>query len=323
MIQFLLGFFATLALSTLCGTATAQDFPNKPIRFVLPQPPGGAVDLISRTLGMALTKNLKQPVIVENRPGANGILAAEHVLKSDPDGYTLFFAVDTNLVVNHQLYAKVPYDPMRDFAPISIIAQNGLVLVANNSLALNNVADVIAMARAAPGKLNYGSIGFGSQHHLGMELLKAMAKVDLLHVPYTGQPAALAALVQGSVGIMMSGTPAALALSKAGQIKLLAATSLDRSKFLPDLPTVSEAGLSGFDVTGWFGLVAPAATPASVLGKLQQEVIRATQDVELRATFVKVGLEVLGATPEQMLARMKTDTEKWGRVIKSSGAKIE
>src|SRR5438477_8082597 len=173
-----------LAALLVCTSAAAQDYPSRPVRLVLPQPPGGAVDFISRTLGATLQKSMGQALVVDNKPGANGIVAAESVAKAPADGYTLFMAVDTNLVVNPNLYAKVPYDPFRDFAPISVIASNGLVLVANNAFPPSNVAEVIAYAKANPGKVNYASIGYGSQHHLGMELLKAMAKIDLVHVPY-------------------------------------------------------------------------------------------------------------------------------------------
>jgi tripartite-type tricarboxylate transporter receptor subunit TctC len=312
-----------LLLLLVHGAAGAQEYPARPIRLVLPQPPGGAVDLISRTLGATLSKSLGQAIVVDNRPGANGIVAAEHVARSEPDGYTLFMAVDTNLVVNPRFYAKVPYDPFRDFAPISVIARNSLVLVANNSLAANSVAELIALARANPGKINYGSIGYGTQHHLGIELLKAMAKIDLVHVPHKGQAAALTELIRGELGVMICGTPAALAHSKAGQLKILAVTSRERSKFLPEVPTISESGLPGYDVSGWFGLLAPASTPPSVLAKLQQEVLKAVQDSEFRSALLKQGLEPLGTTPAEMLALMKSDTEKWAAVIRDSGAKIE
>ena len=209
----------------VAGMTSAQDYPARPLHLVLPQPPGGAVDFISRTLGATLQKSMGQAIVVDNKPGANGIVAAEFVARAPADGYTLFMAVDTNLVVNPNLYAKVPYDPFRDFAPISVIARNGLVLVANNSFPPNNVAEVIAYAKANPGKVNYASIGYGSQHHLGMELFKAMAKIDLVHVPYKSQAAALSDIVQGAASIGLSGTPAALALSKGGQLKILAVSA--------------------------------------------------------------------------------------------------
>jgi tripartite-type tricarboxylate transporter receptor subunit TctC len=307
----------------LSGAAAAQDYPARPIRLVLPQPPGGAVDFISRTLGATLQKSLGQAIVVDNKPGANGIVAAEFVARSPADGYTLFMAVDTNLVVNPNLYAKVPYDPFRDFAPISVIARNGLVLVANPAFPPHNVAEVIAYAKANPGKVNYASIGYGSQHHLGMELFKAMAGIDLVHVPYKSQAAALSDIAQGAASIGLSGTPAALALSKAGQLKILAVTSLERSKYLPQLPTMAESGLPGFDVSGWFGLLAPASTPQPVLARLQQDVRKALEDAEFRAGLSKVGLEPVGGTPAEMLALMKSDTEKWAKVIRDSGAKIE
>ena len=312
-----------LFLFLVAGMTSAQDYPARPLHLVLPQPPGGAVDFISRMLGATLQKSMGQAIVVDNKPGANGIVAAEFVAKAPADGYTLFMAVDTNLVVNPNLYAKVPYDPFRDFAPISVIARNGLVLVANNSFPPNNVAEVIAYAKANPGKVNYASIGYGSQHHLGMELLKAMAKIDLVHVPYKSQAAALSDIVQGAASIGLSGTPAALALSKGRQLKVLAVTSLERSKYLPQMPTMAESGLPGYDVNGWFGLLAPASTPAPVMGRLQQEVRTAMDDAEFRAALLKVGLDPVGSTSAQMLALMKSDTEKWAKVIRDSGAKIE
>jgi len=312
-----------LLLFLVAGVTSAQDYPARPLHLVLPQPPGGAVDFISRTLGATLQKSMGQAIVVDNKPGANGIVAAEFVAKAPADGYTLFMAVDTNLVVNPNLYAKVPYDPFRDFAPISVIASNGLVLVANNAFPPSNVAEVIAYAKANPGKVNYASIGYGSQHHLGMELLKAMAKIDLVHVPYKSQAAALSDIVQGAASIGLSGTPAALALSKGRQLKVLAVTSLERSKYLPQMPTMAESGLPGYDVNGWFGLLAPASTPAPVMGRLQQEVRTAMDDAEFRAALLKVGLDPVGSTSAQMLALMKSDTEKWAKVIRDSGAKIE
>jgi len=312
-----------LLLFLVAGVTSAQDYPARPLRLVLPQPPGGAVDFISRTLGATLQKSIGQAIVVDNKPGANGIVAAEFVAKSAADGYTLFMAVDTNLVVNPNLYAKVPYDPFRDFAPISVIARNGLVLVANNGFAPNNVAEVIAYARANPGKVNYASIGYGSQHHLGMELFKAMAQIDIVHVPYKSQAAALSDIAQGVASIGLSGTPAALALSKAGQLKILAVTSLERSKYLPQLPTMAESGLPGYDVAGWFGLLAPANTPAPVMAKLDHEVHKAMDDAEFRAALLKVGLDPVASTSAEMLALMKLDTEKWAKVIRDSGARIE
>jgi tripartite-type tricarboxylate transporter receptor subunit TctC len=303
--------------------SAAQDYPARPLHLVLPQPPGGAVDFISRTLGATLQKSMGQPIVVDNKPGANGIVAAEFVARSPADGYTLFMAVDTNLVVNPNLYAKVPYDPFRDFVPISVIARNALVLVANNAFPPSNVAEVIAYAKANPGKVNYASIGYGSQHHLGMELFKAMAGIDLVHVPYKSQAAALSDVVQGAASIGLSGTPAALALSKGGQLKILAVTSLERSKYLPQLPTMAESGLPGYDVSGWFGLLAPANTPPPVLARLQQEVRKSLEDAEFRSSLSKAGLDPVGGTAGDMLALMKSDTEKWAKVIRDSGAKIE
>ena len=209
--------------------AQAQDYPSHPIKFILPQPAGGAVDLIARTLGERLSEQMKQPVVVENRPGANGGLAAADVARSTPDGYTLFVAVDTNLVVNPTLYPNLPYDPFRDFAPISVLTRLPLVLVANPQVPANNVRELIAYAKANPGKLNYASIGLGTQQHLGMELFKLMTKTDINQVEYRGTAAAMTDVIAGNVDIMFTGTPSAKGMSEGGKLKLLAVTGKTRS----------------------------------------------------------------------------------------------
>jgi tripartite-type tricarboxylate transporter receptor subunit TctC len=320
-----MAFVGCLAAS-LTGVSEAvradEPYPSKPIRFVLPQPPGGAVDLIARTLGDRLSESMRQPVIVENQPGANGGLAAGQVTRAAPDGYTLFMAVDTNLVVNPSLYPNLAYDPFRDFIPISIIAKVHLVLVASPKVAAGSVEELLAFARANPGKLNYASIGLGTQAHLGMELLKMMTKTDITQVSYRGTAPAMTDIAAGVVDVMFTGPPSAMALAAGGKGKLLAVASPVRSRLMPQVPTVAEAGVPGYELSGWFGLVAPARTPPSVVDRLTAEVKKAVADPKLKDRLTEQGLEVVGNTSEEMLAVMTADTKKWREVIAATGAKI-
>jgi tripartite-type tricarboxylate transporter receptor subunit TctC len=298
-------------------------YPVHAIKLVLPQPPGGAIDLIARTLGERLSEQVKQPVIVENRPGANGGLAAADVVRSAPDGYTLFMAVDTNLVVNPTLYHDLPYDPFRDFAPISILTRTELVLVANPKVPANNVRELIAYAQAHPGQLNYASIGLGTQAHLGMELFKLMTKTNIVQVEYRGTADAMTDVVAGRADVMITGPPSAKAMSEGGKLKLLAVTGTKRHPLMPQVPTIAESGVPGYDVTGWFGILAPRKTPQSVLGRLTEQVRKAVVDLRFRDRMTKVGLDVVGSTSEEMLATMRADTDKWAEVIRTTGAKIQ
>jgi len=314
---------ALVWLVALPHMARAQDYPSHTIRLVLPQPPGGAIDLIARTLADRISAQMKQPVIVENRPGANGGLAAGDVLRAAPDGYTLFMAVDTNLVVNPTLYHDLPYEPFRDFAPISVLAKTELVLVANPKVAANNVRELIAYARANPGKLNYASIGLGTQAHLGMELFKLMTKTQITRIDYRGTAPAMTDVIAGRSDIMITGPPSAKAMSEGGKLKLLAVTGRQRHPLMPDVPTIDESGVPGYDVTGWFGILAPSRTPKAVLDRLTAEVHKAVADQQFRDKLMNVGLDVVGNTPTEMLALMHSDTDKWAAVIKATGAKVQ
>jgi tripartite-type tricarboxylate transporter receptor subunit TctC len=319
---------ACIALAYLSFVATAvtaagpDDYPSKPIRFILPQPAGGAVDLIARTLGDRLSEQMRQPVIVENQPGANGGLAGGQVTRSTPDGYTLFMAVDTNLVVNPSLYPNLAYDPVRDFIPISIIAKVYLVLVASSKLEANSVQELIALAKASPGKLNYASIGLGTQAHLGMELFKLMTKTDIAQVSYRGTAPAMTDIAGGVVDVMFTGPPSAMALAAGGKVKMLAVASPQRSQLIPQVPTVQEAGVPGYELAGWFGLLAPAKTPPSVVDRLASEVKKAVADPKLKDRLTEQGLDVFGSSSEEMRAIMQSDTKKWSEVIAATGAKI-
>jgi tripartite-type tricarboxylate transporter receptor subunit TctC len=314
---------ACLSVVAMAVTAAgADDYPSKPIRFILPQPAGGAVDLIARTLGDRLSEQMRQPVIVENQPGANGGLAGGQVTRSTPDGYTLFMAVDTNLVVNPSLYPTLTYDPVRDFIPISIIAKVYLVLVASSKLEANSVQELIALAKASPGKLNYASIGLGTQAHLGMELFKLMTKTDIAQVSYRGTAPAMTDIAGGVVDVMFTGPPSAMALAAGGKVKMLAVASPQRSQLIPQVPTVQEAGVPGYELAGWFGLLAPAKTPPSVVDRLASEVKKAVADPKLKDRLTEQGLDVFGSSSEEMRAIMQSDTKKWSEVIAATGAKI-
>jgi tripartite-type tricarboxylate transporter receptor subunit TctC len=302
--------------------AAAQDYPLRPIKLVLPQPAGGAIDLISRTLGDRLAEQMQQPVIVENQPGANGGLAAGQVARSAPDGYTLFMAVDTNLTVNPNLYPNLAYDPFGDFAPISVLTKVSLVLVANPKVSANNVRELTAHAKANPGKLNYASIGLGTQAHLGMELFKLMTNTDINMVSYRGTAPAMTDVVAGQVDIMFTGPPSAKAMSEGGKLKLLAVGGKQRLALMPEVPTVDESGVPGYELVGWFGILAPAKTPKPLLDRLTREVRQAVTDRRFSDKMTAQGLEVVGSTADDMQALMRTDTQKWAEVIKATGAKI-
>jgi tripartite-type tricarboxylate transporter receptor subunit TctC len=318
--RIVLACFCLLAFGA--NVRAEEPYPSKPIRLILPQPAGGAVDLIARALGDRLSESMRQPVIVENMPGANGGLAAGQVARATPDGHTLFMAVDTNLVVNPSQYPNLAYDPFRDFIPISIIAKVYLVLVASPKVEINSVQELLAFARANPGKLNYASIGLGTQAHLGMELLKMMTKTDITQVSYRGTAPAMTDIAAGVVEVMFTGPPSALALAAGGKVKILAVASPTRSQLMPQVPTVQEAGVPGYELSGWFGLLAPAKTPQSVIDRLSSEVKKAVADARLKDRLTEQGLEIFGSTSAEMLAVMTADTKKWSEVIAATGAKI-
>src|SRR4051812_42273588 len=315
------------ALALLCtvaiqGLACAQDYPSRPIKLVLPQPAGGAVDLIARTLGERLSEQMHQPVIVENMPGANGSLAGAAVARATPDGYTLMLAVDSNLVINPSLYNNLNYDPFRDFVPISIIAKLHMVLVANPKVEATSVRDLIAYAKAHPNKLNYAGIGIGSAMHMGMELFKFETKTEINHVSYRGTAPAMTDVVAGVVDVMFTGPPSAKSMSEGGKLKLLAVASPQRMPSMPDIPTVSESGVPGYEMGSWFGLLAPAKTPKEIVDRLSREVNKAVNDARFSGRMTAQGLQVVGGTPEQMLATMQADTRKWAGLIKAADIKI-
>jgi tripartite-type tricarboxylate transporter receptor subunit TctC len=310
-------------LSAACGTARAQEeYPSRTIKLVLPQPAGGAVDLIARVLGERLAEQMKQPVIVENMPGANGSLAATSVSRAAPDGHTLMMAVDSNLVINPSLYSNLNYDPFVDLAPISVIAKLYVVLVANPKVEANNVAELIAYAKAHPNKLNYAGIGFGTAMHMGMELFKFRTKTEINHVSYRGTAPAITDVVAGVVDVMLTGPPSAKSMSEGGKLKLLGVASPERMPLMPEVPTISESGVPGYEMASWFGLLAPAKTPQPIVARLSQEVTKAINDGRFTDRIKAQGLDVVGSTPEQMLAMMQADARKWTDLIRATGIRI-
>jgi tripartite-type tricarboxylate transporter receptor subunit TctC len=300
----------------------AGDYPSHPVRLVLPQPAGGAVDLIARALADRFTEQMQTPVVVENMPGANGGLAAGTVARAAPDGYTLMLAVDSNLVINPSLYHNLSYDSFRDFVPISIIARLYMVLVANPKVEANNVRELIAYARAHPNKLNYASIGLGTAMHMGMELFKFATGTEINQVSYRGTAQAVTDVVAGIVDVMLTGPPSARSMAEGGKLKLLAVASPERMALMPDVPTMREAGVPGYEMASWFGLLAPARTPGAIIERLSQETRRAVADRNFVERMNAQGLETVGGTPEAMLLTMQADTGKWAKLIKASGIEI-
>jgi tripartite-type tricarboxylate transporter receptor subunit TctC len=312
-----------LALAAPALSAQAQPYPNKPIRLICPFPPGGAVDIASRSVAQALSQQLGQPVTVDNRPGAGGNIGAEIVAKAAPDGYTLLMATSNILAINPALYSKVPFDSLKDFAPVSMVVSLNNVLVLNPNVPYKSVQEVIAAARAQPGKLTYASSGNGTSIHLSGELFKSMAGVDMLHIPYKGSAPAVTDLLAGQVNMMFDNIPSSLPHIKAGKLRALAVTGSKRASSLPDLPTIAEAAIPGYESYVWFGVVAPAGTPPEVIKRLNAELAKAAVTPEFRDRLTGQGYDVLSTSPEQMTASIRSEMAKWGKIVKASGAKVD
>ncbi|HTM62168.1 MAG TPA: tripartite tricarboxylate transporter substrate binding protein [Burkholderiales bacterium] len=314
---------AILVLLLSATSAVAQTYPTKPIRILIAQAPGSATDVISRVVGNRLSEGLGQPVIIEAKPGAGGALGTEAAARSAPDGYTLFMANNSTHGSNPALYSKLPYDAVNDFAPISMVASVPYVLVVNPSMPVNTVGELIKMAKAQPGKINYASAGNGSTHQFCAELLKNMASIDLVHVPYKGSPPGVAAVVAGEVGVMFANLTDIGGQLKGGKVKPLAVTSASRNSHLPQTPTLAEAGLPGFEILSWFALVAPAGTPASVIKQLNGETVKVLARDDIKSTLGAQGLTVFSSTPEEVTAHIKSEVAKFTRIAKAAGIKAE
>jgi len=312
-----------LQCAAIVDATAAEAYPAKALRLIVPFPPGGPADALARLMGDKLSVSLGKPVVVDNRPGAGGNIGMELGAKSAPDGHTLVLAPAGNLTVNPALYSSVPYDVARDFAPVTVIASVPNVLVVHPSVPAKSVAELIQYAKAHPGTLNYSSPGNGSGAHLAGELFKSMARIDIVHIPFNGIAPAVGAVVGGQVQVMFAGTPSALPQVKAGRLVPLGVASSKRIAAAPELPTLDESGLPGFDVTSWYGIVAPAATPHDIIARLQTEITGALSQPDVREKLAALGAEPIGNTPAEFATMITVETAKWGKIVKDANIHVE
>jgi tripartite-type tricarboxylate transporter receptor subunit TctC len=307
-----------LAALAFAGSAAAQSYPSQPIRFIVPFTPGTGMDMIARHVGPKLTERLGQPVVVENRPGASGNIGAEAVAKAAPDGHTLMVGANT-LVIAANLYKNVPFHPLKDFSPVSLAATTTMVLVVNPATKIDTVRDLVARAKAEPGKLTYGSPGVATPHHMAMELFKDLTGTDLLHVPYKGSAGAVTDLVSGQINVMFLPVHQVLPYRDAGRLRILAAAGGKRHPAAPDLPTLGELGIKGAEVADiWYAFYAPKDVPAPIIAKLNTELRAILAQPEAKSVFQKVGLDVASSTPDELFALMKRDYARWGEIIRKN-----
>jgi tripartite-type tricarboxylate transporter receptor subunit TctC len=315
---------ASLLLLLVCifNSQAQERYPSKPLRIVVPFAPGGSTDIFARLVGERLGAALGQPVVVENRAGAGGNIGAEAVAKSPPDGYTLLMATTGVMAINNALYKSMTYDAAKDFEPVIFIASITNVLIVPPDLPVKNVAELVALAKREPGKLSFASSGAGSSTHMSAELFKSLTGTDILHIPYKGSGQALPDLISGRVSMMFENAPGAVSYIKAGKVRALAVTGLKRAAAMPELPTVAESGVPGYESLSWSGLAAPAGTPAAIIRKLNAEtaVILATPD--MRAKLAEQGAEAIGGPPEQFAEHVRAEREKWTRLIRSRGISV-
>ena len=314
---------ASLAWAGASVALAQTGYPAQPIRIVVPFPPGGATDIMARAAAQKMTEAWKAQVVVDNRPGAAGNIGSELVAKAAPDGYTLEMGTVGTHAINASLYAKMPYDHVKDFAPIVLVAAVPNVLVVHPSVPVNSVAELIAYAKANPGKLNFASSGAGTSIHLSGELFKVMAGVQMTHVPYKGSAPAVTDLLGGQVQLMFDNLPPSLPHIKSGRLRALAVTTADRAAALPDVPTIAESGLPGFEASSWFGLLAPAGTPREIITKINGEIARWVATPEAKEKMTSIGAIAKGGTPEDFARHIAEETAKWQKVVKESGAKVE
>jgi tripartite-type tricarboxylate transporter receptor subunit TctC len=309
----------TLALTT----AQAQPFPNKPVRIVNPFAPGGATDIIARHMAQKLGEAWGQPVVVENRPGASGAIGVQAVARSAPDGYTLLIATQTTHAANPALYQKLPYDAARDFAPLTLAGSTPLALVVHPSLGIDSIGDFLQYARRNPGKLSYASGGNGTSQHLSVELMKSLSGTYMVHIPYKGAGPAMADLLGGQVDLMFDNLPTALPHVRAGRLRALAVSTASRSPLAPELPTMAESGLVGFDLATWFAFFAPAGTPAEIVEKISADMRRALAAPDTRERLSAIGVDIRGSTPAELAAFHQAELAKWAKIVQDSGAKLD
>jgi tripartite-type tricarboxylate transporter receptor subunit TctC len=323
------------ALATLIAVATAStaagaqgasgdgNYPTKPIRLVITYPPGGNTDLVGRAVAQKLTEAWGQQVIVDNRGGAGGVLGTLIAKQAAPDGYTLLLGTSAGMVLNPLLMNKIPYDPYQDFAPVSLVIVLPQLLAVHPGLAARNVREFIALAKAKPGQLNFGSSGVGTPNHLGGEMLKAMAGINIVHVPYKGGAASITDLIAGQVQLVISSAPSVVPHVRSNRLRALAIGSAKRTPALPDVPTVAESGVPGYEYTTWYGIFAPVRTPAPIVARLNAEIVRMLADSQMTQRFQSQGGDPASSTPAALTAYMREELARWTRVIKTAGIKIE
>jgi tripartite-type tricarboxylate transporter receptor subunit TctC len=312
-----------LALAVAAQTSFAQTWPTKPLRIVVPFSPGGFADNAARTISERLGARLGQSVVVDNRPGASGNIGTAQVARSAPDGYTLLLAYDGTMVINPHLFASPGFDTLRDFAPVTKLGDGGIIIVAHPSVPAKNLPELIALAKAKPGSLSFGSSGTGGTSHLACELLKQRAGIDLQHVPYKGGGQAITDVVGGQIPLVCTAIATAEPFLKTGKLKGIALSSAARSPALPDVPTFAESGLAGFVVNSWVGILAPAKTPRPVIERLQKEISAVLQTPEIRERYGVIGIDPVGSTPDEYAAEIRSDLARWEAVVKKANIKVE
>lgn len=316
----LLASLAVAAAGALPLGALAQNFPTKPITIIVPFSAGGTTDILARIVGQGLTTELGQSVVVDNKPGAGGNIGGSLAAKAAADGYTLFMGTVGTHAINQSLYKKMPFDPVKDFAPLSRVATVPNLLVAHPSQPFKTVKEMIAYAKANPGKITFGSPGSGASPHVSGELFKSMTGTDLLHIPYKGSAPAMTDLLGGQTSVMFDNMPSAIQHVRSGKLRPIAVTTAKRSPELPDVPTIAEAGVPGYEATSWFGMFAPAGTPKPVLDKLHAALIKVLNQADVKKKIAEQGGDVVAETPDQFAAFIQAESVKWGKVVKESGA---
>nr|WP_259652232.1 tripartite tricarboxylate transporter substrate binding protein [Variovorax sp. UMC13] len=303
--------------------AQAQGYPNKPVRLIVPYPAGGTTDIIARVAAQQLGERLKQPFVVENKGGANGAIGSAEVARSPADGYTLLMGTASTHGINSAVYKTLPYDAVKDFAPVTIVASTPNIIAVHPSVPAKNLQELLALAKAQPGKLNYGSTSLGGSPHMSAELLKMMAHVDMLHVPYKGAAPMLTDLMGGQVQVGFDNLPSTINFVRSGKVRAIAVTTAQRWPGAPEIPTVAESGVPGYEVSGWFGLLAPAGTPPAVLKTIQQAIAEAVKQPEVNKQMLDLGALPVANTPEAFAALVQADVAKWREVVKSTGVKLD
>jgi tripartite-type tricarboxylate transporter receptor subunit TctC len=319
---FVLALLAALAGSLSIG-AQAQTWPSKPLKLIVPFPPGGSTDILARALGQKLSEGLSQPVVIDNRPGAGGSIGAEAAAKAAPDGYTLFLGGVGSHAINPNLHDKLPYDPIKDFAPVGLLAHAALILVVHPAVPARDIAEFTAYARANPGRLNFASNGNGSSSQLAAVMFDSMAGVDMVHVPYKGLSPALSDLLSGQVQVMFSSVVAILPHVRAGKLRALAVTGARRLAAMPELPTIAESGLAGYEASSWYGILAPAGTPRDIVLKLNAELGKALEQPEVKNSLLAEGAEPVGGSPEAFAAHIRSEKERLGNLIREAKIRLE